>query len=108
MKYTKRNCTNEPRYDPRRSFLPLVLYDPLLPCDGAQGHGLGSACLPAGHDASLYRRANYTAVLPYSGLKGRARRGPCCHSAPPCIMRVGVLQINENGVRNGDDGAALA
>jgi hypothetical protein len=69
------------KFEPSRSFLPLIVYDPQLDCTvQPQGTGLkpatrlGQACLPNGYDASLYARANFTGGLPYTafGVEGYA------------------------------------
>lgn len=66
--HTDRNGRPLTTFDEKRSFLPLVLYDPQLPCANTTAADVakGLTCLPFGFDASLYTAANFTAVLPYS------------------------------------------
>ena len=64
--HTDRNGNRLTVFDAAKSYLPLVLYDPQLPCNASdQSSVKGQTCLPKGFDASLYEQANYTGVLPY-------------------------------------------
>ena len=72
--HTDRHGNRLMQYDVAKSYLPLILYDAQLPCNGT-GDGmcsgkscLGQICLPAGFDASVYTDANFTGVLPYSAF----------------------------------------
>ena len=58
------------KYDPAKSFLPLVVYDPILQCGPLVKPPVpatlrGQSCLPAEYNASLYAGTNFTAALPY-------------------------------------------
>ena len=64
--HTDRNGQRLMLFDPKRSFLPLVLYDAQLPGNTTPADTLkGQNTLPYGYDATIYATANYTGVLPY-------------------------------------------
>ena len=85
--HTDRNGRPLTQYDPKRSFLPLTLYDPVVPCSTSSnlsldyeysgcfpgvrcpGSGLDLSChgLPGPLNASIYERAGFTAVMPDPG-----------------------------------------
>jgi hypothetical protein len=63
--HTDRNGNRLMQFDATKSFLPLVLYDAQLPCNGTTSELKGQTCLPKGHNATVYTSANFTGVLPY-------------------------------------------